>query len=419
MKNKTTILVLAGLLWLWGLFSFAYAQEGKEMALARAYGKSPAKSGQWYYIALSAKEPLERARSMSPDNYAIPFHLGLIYLREGNRDAAIQEWEKYLAIAPEDSKSVSVRERLTVLKMRQAADFAKEVVKRGPVETRVPKDTMAVLNFKNLATPDFVPFIKALTVMITTDLSKVPQLRVVERLKIGALMNEMRLGLTGLVDPAIAPRVGKLLLARNTAWGEVGVSQEGDIGITSMVCDTLSHTVLDKTKAQGAQEKFFELEKQIVFGILDIIGLKREALDPSVVKSLEKVHTTNLKAFIAFGEALNYLDQDNFVQARLAFEKAAQADPDFDLATEGLEATPNIPMGLMLDDDYSMFDILADESIADGAEAYTEPEVEEEPMTETFREPTETYVDPSDTAQQRLETQTDSTGDLGKITVNW
>ncbi len=410
MKNKTTILVLAGLLCFpWGLFSFVHAQEGKEMALAGAYAKSPAKSGQWYYVAMSAKEPLERARSLSPDNYAIPFHLGLIYLREGNRDAAIEEWERYLAIAPEDSKSVSVRERLTVLKMRQATDFAKEVVKRGPVETRLPENTMAVLNFKNLATPDFVPFIKALTMMIITDLSKVPQLRLVERVKIQALMDEMRLGLTGLVDPAVAPRVGQLLLARNITWGELGVSQEGNLETTSMVCNTLNHTVLGKMEAEGSPEKFFELEKRIVFGILYIMGLSREALEPSVVESVEKVHTTNLKAFIAFGEALDHLDQNDFAEARMAFEKAVQADPDFDLAIEGREATPNFPT----DDDYPIFDTLFD--TLEEAEAYTEPEVEEKPMIEPFRKPTETYVDISDTAQQKLETETTSTG----VLVRW
>ncbi len=410
MKNKTTILVLAGLLCFpWGLFSFVHAQEGKEMALRRAYAKSPAKSGQWYYVGMSAKEPLERARSFSPDNYAIPFHLGLIYLREGNRDAAIQEWEKYLAIAPEDSKSVSVRERLTVLKMRQATDFAKEVVKRGPVETRLPENTMAVLNFKNLATPDSVPFIKALTMMIITDLSKVPQLRLVERVKIQALMDEMRLGQTGLVDPAVAPRVGQLLLARNITWGELGVSQEGNLETTSMVCNTLNHTVLGKMEAEGSPEKFFELEKQIVFGILYIMGLSREALEPSVVESVEKVHTTNLKAFIAFGEALDHLDQNDFAEARMAFEKAVQADPDFDLAIEGREATPNFPT----DDDYPIFDTLFD--TLEEAEAYTEPEVEEKPMIEPFRKPTETYVDISDPAQQKLETETASTG----VLVRW
>lgn len=284
-----------------------------------------------------------RLSTLSPDNYAIRFDIGMAYLRKGERDAAIQQWEKYLALAPDNSKSVSVRERLTVLKIRQATDFAKEAVKRGPgedLENRLKTNTVAVLNFKNVATPDLIPFIKGLTAMVITDLAKVPELRVVERVKMQALMDEMRIGATGLVDPATACKAGQLLLARNIAWGEMGVSQKDDLQIVSIVTETLNHQELGKTTIGRPRQEFFKLEKEIVFKILDMLGLKKEDLDPSVLKSLRRIHTTNMRAFMSFGRGLHLLDQMQFAQASQAFNNAVKLDPQFNSAHSAAQSTP-------------------------------------------------------------------------------
>ena len=284
-----------------------------------------------------------RLSTLSPDNYAIRFDIGMAYLSKGDRDAAIQQWEQYLALAPDNSKSVSVRERLTVLKIRQATDFAKEAVKRGPgedLENRIKANTVAVLNFKNVATPDLIPFIKGLTAMVITDLAKVPELRVVERVKMQALMDEMRIGATGLIDPATASKAGQLLLARNIAWGEMGVSQKDDLQIVSIVTETLNHQELGKTTIGRPRQEFFKLEKEIVFKILDMLGLKKEDLDPSVLKSLQRIHTTNMRAFMSFGRGLHLLDQMQFAQASQAFNNAVKLDPQFNSAHSAAQSTP-------------------------------------------------------------------------------
>ena len=281
--------------------------------------------------------------TIGPDNYEIRYDIGLAYLQKGDREAAIQQWEQYLALAPDNSKSVSVRERLTVLKIRQASDFAKQAVKRGPgedIENTIKANTVAVLNLKKHATPDLVPFIKVLTAMVITDLAKVPELQVVERVKMQAIMDEMRLGLTGLVDPATASRAGQLMLARNIAWGEMGVSQGDNLQIVSIVTETLNHKELGKTTSEKSKQEFFKLEKEIVFKILEKLGIKKENLDPSVLKSIQRLHTTNLNAFRSFGRGLNFLDQMQFAQARVAFNNAAKLDPKFDMANKAALSTP-------------------------------------------------------------------------------
>lgn len=301
-----------------------------------------AQADQTYVPWTGLKSTLERAELSHPDNYAIPFYLGLAYLEEGNRPAAIQEWERYLELAPEDFKSVSVRERLTILKLDQATDEARHAIGQDmKVSAQQPIDnSLAVFNFKNLATEEFVPFTKALTMTIITDLSQIPQLVLVERIKVQALVEEMKLGATGIVDPETASKAGGFLLAEHITWGEVGTSGQDTVQITAKVGQTLGSSSPVDVFAEGGKEKFFELEKQIVFGIIEALGLTKEKLSSPVLKALERYHTKNLKAFMLFGKGLDHLDRKDFAEAKAAFEQAGKEDPGFDLSTTMEQATP-------------------------------------------------------------------------------
>ncbi|MGZ8492637.1 MAG: CsgG/HfaB family protein [Gemmatirosa sp.] len=57
--------------------------------------------------------------------------------------------------------------------------------------------------------------------LLTTDLAQASQLRVVERLRTDAILRELRLAGSGQVDSATAPRVGRLVGARNLVLGSV------------------------------------------------------------------------------------------------------------------------------------------------------------------------------------------------------
>jgi len=58
------------------------------------------------------------------------------------------------------------------------------------------------------------PLQKGMEMMLTTDLSKVKGLQVLERVKIQTLLEELGLQVPGLVGPHTAPRVGRLSEAR-------------------------------------------------------------------------------------------------------------------------------------------------------------------------------------------------------------
>ena len=302
-----------------------------------------------YYIGADSKQALEQAHKANPENYAVNYFLGQIYLAEGNRDAAINAWETYLASAPDDGRSTAIRERMTLLKLARAREFARNSATKGDTTpVTPPANTIAVTDFKNLGSAKLVPFIKGLTAMITSDLAKVPQVRVLERAKIQALMKEMELGLaSGIVDANTAPKLGKMIQAGKVAWGKMDTPDGTNLKITSIVTEIIENTDLQETDAEGAMTQFFKLQKKLVFGILQGMGIEKADLPPSIQKAIDRPHTTSVDALVQFGMGIDFLDNYNFIDAKQAFSNALDIDPSFDLANQAEISTPavEIPAG--------------------------------------------------------------------------
>ena len=57
--------------------------------------------------------------------------------------------------------------------------------------------------------------------MLITDLSKIKGIKVLERVKMQALVEELGLGISGLVEAKTFPRVGRLLGAQHLVGGDI------------------------------------------------------------------------------------------------------------------------------------------------------------------------------------------------------
>jgi TolB-like protein len=296
-----------------------------------------------YFVGMYSKPALERIRELEPDNYIASYFLGQIYLNEGNLDKAAAEWDRYLSISPEDSKSAATRERLTIIKMMLAKEYA-EKAKENPswiLEKQIQGNTIAVLNFINRGqTPADDILSKGLTAMIITDLSHVPELKVVEREKMQTLLEEIRLGQTGLIDERTALETGKLLLAKHIVQGSIRSSEADNLKISSMVTETITSKNMGSSDSEGPRPEFFRLQKEILFGILKTLGYEKKDLDPALRQLLERFHTKNFDALISYAKGLDFQDQGMFDDARNAFSLAVDLDPEFDLAIDALKSTP-------------------------------------------------------------------------------
>jgi TolB-like protein len=291
-------------------------------------------------IGAQSSDLLKAAEGTAADNYAVAYYLGMVYLGQGDTDAAITEWDRYLASAPKDGKSDAVREQLTVLKLKQASEYAKSAAQGKVKPEGSEPNTLAVLNFVP-GTDTLSPVLsKGLTAMVITDLAKVPQLKVVEREKMQALLQEVRLGQTGVIDEKTALSTGKLLRARSIVRGDLSGVQKEQVKIASSVTETLNGSDLGRQEAEGSAQDLFKMEKQIVFGILKSLGIEKESLDSNVKKSLDTYQTENIEALLSFSRGLDLQDRQQFAEAREAFQKAVQLDPGFGMASESLISTP-------------------------------------------------------------------------------
>jgi tetratricopeptide (TPR) repeat protein len=292
-----------------------------------------------------AKKTFEYAKGVFPSNYAVPYYLGLIYLEEGRRSDAIAEWQQYVLMDPKSEDSLKISKYLTLLIRQEAVEYAKLAVanEAALLSSPVADNAVAVTTFKNIGSENLAPLGKGMAAMLIHDLSQVPDLQVVERVKIQALLQEMNLGTSGLADQKTVFRVGKLLKSKHVTTGSLADPEKENLQIVSVVVDAEQMYSIDTQEVQGALKNFYHLEKSIACSIVENLGQDCSKMPGA----FGKIHTKSLAALTAFSVGLDYLDQVRYDEAREQFQKAIDEDPEFDLAKEALILTPPSAMLLM------------------------------------------------------------------------
>jgi tetratricopeptide (TPR) repeat protein len=282
-------------------------------------------------------------------------YLGLSHLRLGEAAPAIDAWKEFVRLKPGGEEGREIAQYLTLLMQDEAIKSARETIaSEAALSGRgIDPKAVAVSPFQNLGTPVYAPLSKGLAEMVITDLSKVKTLKVVERIRLQALINELKLAQSGLVDAKTAPRLGGLVGAGKITTGSFlnrppdtsGLSEE-EMRLNAAVAETQSGLVSAPHEVVGPLAQFYLLEKKLVFKLLCDLGACPESLDEATRTAVETVHTKSLKAFLRYSEGIDFLDRRQYKQAYDAFFQALEIDPEFDLARETLFRTPIIPLDL-------------------------------------------------------------------------
>jgi TolB-like protein len=275
-------------------------------------------------------------------------YLGLSQLRLENLDDAILAWKGYVETNPGSEAAREIAGYTTLLLQEASQRLAKKAQEEESAITTNPPDpnAIAVSPFLNLGSPDLAPLSKGLAQMVMTDLSLVPSLKVVERIRLQAVVDELKLAQSGLVEEASAAKAGRLLGAGNIATGSFLDLQQEEIHLDTRITQTETGKSLMAHKTEGKLDLFYQVQKNMVFKILCGLGRCPESLDPSVVQALEKVHTTSLEAFLLYSKGLDLLDQGRYREAAQAFYLALEKDPNFTLAQRALVETPHVNLTL-------------------------------------------------------------------------
>lgn len=211
----------------------------------------------------------------------------------------------------------------------------KAVAEEKSLSAPAGKNTVAVLYFNNgTGDPSLDPMRKGIPLLLVTDLSGVTGLSVIERTRLQALTEETGLGASGLVEEGTAPRVGKLLGAHWLVGGEIGREKPTRIDLTSNVVDIPAGTTVGKTAAGGEVERLFEVEKDLLFGILNLLDVK---VPPEEEQRLRKPCSKSATALAALFLGVDAGDRGDLDKAEGYYRKALQVDPGVCIASDALK----------------------------------------------------------------------------------
>ena len=215
--------------------------------------------------------------------------------------------------------------------------WAKEALEQEKaLKTISAPDTVAVLYFCNeTGWSDLDPLQKGLTIMLMTDLSKLKDIKVVERVKLQALVEELDLGVSGLVESETASRVGRLLGAEHLVGGDIIKGKIDSFQLESSLLKVPTEEVIGYPTAEGELlRELFRMEKDLLFEIIELLEVE---VSPEQEADLREPLTTNLKALLYLFQAIQESDLRNYAKAAQFYQRALEEDPNLHQAKDFLQ----------------------------------------------------------------------------------
>ena len=284
----------------------------------------------------SATVVARTALESEPDNVLGPLVIGGCREQAGRYDEAVATYNDFAARHP-NARGVAALRAKAQLALRAAAErTARQALAREAELALQPPQpaTVAVLPLVIAGDSSVQPLSRGLAELITTDLAHLRTLRLLERLQIGMLLDELKLGQTERVDPATAVRVGRLLRAERMVQGTATIPRRGPVQLSATVV-TGSGVVRPVSPVTGPFAKLLDLEKQVVLDLAAQLGLEvTQAERERILRQGPK----SLAAFLAYSRGLEAMDRGDYGAAARYFRSAAQADRSFQAARDGQQA---------------------------------------------------------------------------------
>ena len=198
------------------------------------------------------------------------------------------------------------------------------------------RPTLAVLYFTNsalLGGTDFQPLSKGMAEMLITELSQNTGIRVVERDRLQALLEEQNLSTSGRVDQESAIRVGKVLGAQHLLMGTFIIDPRHNMRIVVRAVNTETSQIEYVESVTGKDDQLLALVDQL--GNKVNTGLKLPPM-PLHVRPLSTAPATKgpeqFRAVMLMSRALERQDRGDKEGAIALYRDALQADPGFERA---------------------------------------------------------------------------------------
>lgn len=189
--------------------------------------------------------------------------------------------------------------------------------------------TMAVLYFQNSSLfqkEEMEALSKGLADMFITELSKVEQLKVIERNRLQSLIEEMSLGQSGVVDTETAQQVGKLLGAHMLLLGSYVNNFGNKMRIDARLVEVETGKTIKAEEITGKTADLFEMVQKLATKFIKGLDL---ALTSEDKKRLEQTENESFDAALYYSRGLEYQDRGDFRKAYEMYKKALDFNPQY------------------------------------------------------------------------------------------
>jgi tetratricopeptide (TPR) repeat protein len=354
----------------------------QSVAALRSLGIAYYRAGRY----ADARPVLEQANRLAPRDGMIALYLGMSAEQTGEYTIAKDAYSGYVLNGRTSRVRKQLKTRLAALQRRELELSAKSAVAREASLSSEPGSpmTIAVLPLKFTGSDSsLMPLERGLADLMVTDLSRSPQLTILERDRVQALLDEISLSKGGRVDAATSVRTGKIMRAGRVIAG--GVSQLGgrSIRIDAAVVDVPTTLAGDPVQAEDQLDALFNMEKKVVLGIYEKLGIR---LTPAEQALVQQRPTRSLAAFLSYSAGLLAQDKGNLDEASRRFEDAARLDPSFTAAADKKTEVDNAKVGasVTVGSIETMVQSTVEGSTAINAADHGVPTVEAPPITTTL-----------------------------------
>jgi tetratricopeptide (TPR) repeat protein len=289
-----------------------------------------------------ARPLLDSAVAGDPRNGTAAVYLGMTAEQLGDFAAAQAAYQHYIDIATDPDLKATARQRLALVDRRQLEYQAREALANEATLAAMPPEsnTVAVMPFMFRGTnPDLRALGRGFAQLLVTDLAKSRQIRVLERERMQAMLDEMKLGDSSMTTAASAVRSGHLLQAARVVQGALGEMPGDQVRVDAALVDVGTAAVRPPAQATSPLDQLFDLEKQIAFAVFSNLGIQ---LSPAEQEAVSQRPTQNLQAFLAYSRGLVEQDRGDYGAAQADFNQAATLDPNFRAASQSAASASDL-----------------------------------------------------------------------------
>ena len=193
--------------------------------------------------------------------------------------------------------------------------------------TTVAGPTMSVLDFSNTSARAEDAWLgRGLADMLEADMAASGKIALVERRDLDKVLREQELGLSGAVDEATAPKIGRLAGAARVAYGSFLV-KAGVLRIDAKIVDSETGAFVAAGSVQGDESLALVLEAELARKLMAALGIDRPV----------GTGTASLEAARSYYTGLILFDSGKYDQAVALFKAATDRDPLYAKPRAGTE----------------------------------------------------------------------------------